>query len=643
MRNTNNNIAGANVLGNNYFLVSTITYLLLPLTLFLLTNCVETSSGGDINGPGTVTPTNNEVTLEIFYPVSGDSIRMGANLVQLIASDRDNGPGLGGANLFVDGTFIQTFIAVDGVLPNIIIHTDSLEKKLGWDPASIPNEIVYAIGVYNLDNPPKEATSGDIDSVYIDRRPEAPQNLGITRITNKSFNLYWDDESSNETEFEIWRKDGANAGFLKIRDLPANTISINDFVSSEFITYFYQVRALNGFGASEFSNIVNSAGVEGGGQPTNLVAEALGATRVKLTWTDNSNDELGFIIERTDPQTGEFEEISRVVNNSTEFIDINVLPATPYSYRVASYTSTSISAWSNIASVITFTEDVSPPLNLEATYLFDENAVFIEWIDNTTQEIGTIIERKDGLAGDFEIIGSTLVDVNNFTDSNLVANTLYTYRARHSTVSGFRTDYSNEDTVFVPILPPDAPSNLRISEFVPNQVYGLLWDDNSDDEDGFEIERVESITGNVLRIVVGENVKAYNDTLVDQTKSYTYKIRSFAGNRFSSYSNEVSTSSGTGSLSAPISFQAFQVIGTTNVQLIWDYSGANPLGFVIERQSAAETEFVEIDRVAPSARFYLDGGGLTVGLSYRYRIKAYDATDESDYVELNPPIVIQNP
>jgi hypothetical protein len=619
--------------------------------LFFLSSCVDTANPTS-SGTGTGGNTNDSrVTLDIFYPLSGDTIRMGPNFVQFSAQDRIGGPGLAGANLFVNATLIQTIPAQDGIIPAIVIHTDSLEKKLGWDPASIPKEIYYAISVYNSnagpsdgEDSPNVAFSETIDSVYIDRRPEAPQNLGILRISDKSFNLYWEDVSSNETKFQLWRKDGENRDFILVRDeIPANNTAINDFVTSEFITYFYQVRAVNGYGNSDFSNTVNSKGVEGGGQPTNLFAEALGATKVKLSWTDNSSDEFGFIIERTN-FSGEWEELNRVIANIEEYIDNSVLPATPYSYRVASFTSSSISAWSNIASVTTFTEDVPPPLNLTADFIFEENAVLIEWIDNTNQELSTIIERKEGLAGDYEILHNTgLPDITSFTDSNITTNTLYTYRARYSTASGFNTDYSNEDTAFVPILPPNAPTNLRISEFAPNLIYGLLWDDNSNDEDGFEIERIESITGAIKRIILSENVKAYNDTLTDPTKTYTYRVRSFAGNRFSAYSNEVGTSSGTGNLASPTNFQAFQVLGSTNVQIIWDYAGSNPLGFVIERISAAEIEYQEITRVAPDARFYLDDSGLIVGLSYIYRIKAYDATDESPYTELNPPIVIQNP
>src|SRR5688572_17477851 len=68
--------------------------------------------------------------------------------------------------------------------------------------------------------------------------------------------------------------------------------------------------------------------------PTNLTA-VLAGTAVTLTWTDNSNDESGFIIER---KTGSanYLRLDTVGANTTTYSD-NVALFNMYVYRVSAY------------------------------------------------------------------------------------------------------------------------------------------------------------------------------------------------------------------------------------------------------------------------------------------------------------------
>lgn len=608
-----------------------ILFSFLKIFLFItpftfLTNCVETVT--DTGGGGTTT---GQITVEINYPVSGDSIRMGKNVIVYNAYDAPGGSGLSAIELFVNGLSIDVFaVTNDASNPEVFIHTDTLEKRLSIDPYQFPSKISYWITVYNKTGAYK--ASQVYDNVFVDRRPEKPENISLTRLTETSFTLVWDDAASNEDNYEIWRKDGTNAGFLKIATLPANNFSKTDFVTSSFIVYEYKVRATNRYGAGEFSSIVNSTGIPGGNTPSNLQAQALGATVVQLTWTDNSVDELGFKIQRTDPLTGEFKQIAITASNVTEYFDQGLTAATPYTYRVASFTSSSQSAWSNEAKVTTFTIDIPAPSNLKATFKRNERYVLVTWNDNTNLENGTIVERKDGLTNDYEEIGLSSTDQPSFIDLNIEPDKIYYYRARHTTTEGFRTPYSNEDTAYVPFLPPAAPTDLKINEFVPNQVYGLSWKDNADDEEGYEMQRREGTFGPTKSYFFPANTIAYNDTIPDPSKAYFYKIRAYKGDLYSSFSNEVSTSGTTGGISKPLNLQTTQVQGQIAVQLIWNDTSTEELGFVIERKLIDESTYTEIDRVAPNSQFYVDDGpGLFVGNTYNYRIKAYGSQVESDY------------
>ncbi|MBN1299706.1 MAG: fibronectin type III domain-containing protein [Melioribacteraceae bacterium] len=629
--------------------VSYLRILLLPLLLFLFVRCVESVSSEPQTGSVTVSGTPS---VSILYPALGDSIKMGKNVIQYQASDVIGGTGLYAVSVFLgitgrDPIEFQNFpVTEDGENPEVYIHTDSIESKFDLVPGSFPSRVKYWLTIYSGTRNVAPKASKIQDSVYVDRRPEAPQDVVLIRNSSTSFTIFWTDVASNETEYELWRKDGENGGYIKLNhDIPADNISVFDFVNSSFITYYYRVRARNQYGVSSFSNEVSSALVAGGNQPTNLRAEALGASKVKLTWVDNSADELGFKIERTNPLTGVYEQITGVTSNTQEFIDGNLTPGTTYKYRVASFTSKAQSAWSNEATVTTYTMDVAPPFDLQANFIREENYVLITWVDPTTEEKGAFIERKTGLTGDFLEIGQVDVDNTQFIDESVTPNTLYSYRARYVTSIGFRTEYSNTDTVFVPIAGPKSPSDLTIQKFTDlsgNVLYGLRWSDNADDEDGYEIERSDNGTIYTYYDEVGQNGFAYNDNPVTPPV-YWYRVRGFRlvdGIRiYSKYSNVVNTD-GSGSnlpkpnISLTQTYSGGGYIQQTKVS--WTYSHADALGFIVERKLSTESVFQEMEVIGVNEyvslnNYVYEDNTVIYGATYVYRLKAYSSTEVSAY------------
>jgi hypothetical protein len=78
-----------------------------------------------------------------------------------------------------------------------------------------------------------------------------PGDLAIT--------LYWSDNSSDETWFEIERCIGTGCTDFTLhatRDFNIN--SLNDVGLAEVTSYSYRVRAVNAFGASEYSNVASA-------------------------------------------------------------------------------------------------------------------------------------------------------------------------------------------------------------------------------------------------------------------------------------------------------------------------------------------------------------------------------------------------
>ena len=91
--------------------------------------------------------------------------------------------------------------------------------------------------------------------------------------------------------------------------------------------------------------------------PSNLTAEAIGSSQIRLTWQDNSTNETGFGIQR---RTGgaSWSLLVWVVRSQTTFIDAGLLPASTYSYRMFAFGDDSaFSAFSNTATATTLYSD----------------------------------------------------------------------------------------------------------------------------------------------------------------------------------------------------------------------------------------------------------------------------------------------
>jgi hypothetical protein len=72
--------------------------------------------------------------------------------------------------------------------------------------------------------------------------------------------------------------------------------------------------------------------------PTALNGQAISDTEIKLYWTDNSDNETGFKIQRK-TGTGTYSDIATLASNSTNYTDKVLKPKTNYQYRIYAYNS----------------------------------------------------------------------------------------------------------------------------------------------------------------------------------------------------------------------------------------------------------------------------------------------------------------
>ena len=228
--------------------------------------------------------------------------------------------------------------------------TDGLNVTSPSNPNLAPPGY-YMLFILNGNSVPSVAQIIRIDAATV-AAPAAPSSLTATAASGSQINLTWMDNSNNETSFTIERCQGTNCtNFAQIAQVGANTASYSNTGLSGSTTYSYRVRAFNSGGDSAYSNTASATTLQSPPTaPSNLTAAAASSSQINLTWTDNSNDEASFTIERCQgTNCTNFVQIAQVGTNTASYSNTGLAANTFYNYRVRASNSIGNSAYSNIA------------------------------------------------------------------------------------------------------------------------------------------------------------------------------------------------------------------------------------------------------------------------------------------------------
>ncbi len=306
--------------------------------------------------------------------------------------------------------------------------------------------------------------------------------------------------------------------------------------------------------------------------PTGLVAQTTGTDSIHLEWTDNSDNEQGFRIERT-PTGGNFNMIRELPAESGEFDDTGLTPGTEYQYRVLAFNTTGVSDYSNVAASTT----EYPPLTdvYEAEYALLAGPVvddliagytgtgyidflaaageFVEWqvltpvaghyqlafryaLGNGDRPLQFIVNGQVVAAGlNFPGTGSWSNWETVETSADFISGT-NTVRLVGIGYSGANIDHLQITGGSIP-MPPAAPGSLTALADGPDRI-SLAWQDNANNEEGFILHRRSGSDDFQVIAVIGQNVENYNDLELSYATSYTYRIRAFNAHGGSAFSNE---------------------------------------------------------------------------------------------------------
>ena len=142
--------------------------------------------------------------------------------------------------------------------------------------------------------------------------PAAPSGLTATALSTTQIRINWTDNANNETGFQIDRSPNGTSGWTQIATVGNNIVTYTNTGLTTGTAYYYRVRATNAGGTSADSNVATATTlVTLPTAPSGLTATALSATEIRLNWTDASNNETGFQIDRSPNGTSGWTQSAR--------------------------------------------------------------------------------------------------------------------------------------------------------------------------------------------------------------------------------------------------------------------------------------------------------------------------------------------
>jgi hypothetical protein len=219
-----------------------------------------------------------------------------------------------------------------------------------------------------------------------------PSNASAVGTSETRIDLTWQDNSTAETGFEVYRSPtGVPGTFARIVTTGANVVSYSNQGLMPLTQYCYQVRAVKVRALTRYSAFSNSACATTPPPPPDPVYSAsvalIDSMSVMLTWIDPTWYEDGFRIYRSIDGGVTWNLAATAGVNQSSWAGQDPLAEHPVCYRVVTFNVRGDAPPSNMAC----TTPPAQPTNLTVTAL-DSVTYQLVWNDNSAVEDGYDVE-----------------------------------------------------------------------------------------------------------------------------------------------------------------------------------------------------------------------------------------------------------
>ena len=403
----------------------------------------------------------------------------------------------------------------------------------------------------------------------------APSGTNATAVSWSQINVGWQDNSSNETGFEVHRSTtGPSGAFALLSSTGANVTSYSNGGLSGSTQYCYTVRAFRTTGGKTSYSAFSSAACA-----TTLVSPLPAAPSaahaapyqgqwITVTWTDNSTNETGFRIERAGTSTGPWTSVVTTPANVTTFNDVQYFAREQAEcYRTFAVNSYGDSPASNVFC----TAVPMMPINLAASPPGDGSVQLI-WTDNSAFEDGYQVRRVT--SGPGTVLATLPANATSYRDPAPAPDSTYWYCV-FPTRDGGTGDGACLQVVLA-TAPPATPSNLGVQPTSSSSV-AASWTDQSTNEAGFRVERsTDGGASWVTAVTAGIDESSVTDQPLAAEQQVCYRVIAFNNMGDSPPSNTACTTPPAGPTDLTVA-----AVDAITVDLAWTDNSAVEDGYEV--------------------------------------------------------------
>jgi hypothetical protein len=246
---------------------------------------------------------------------------------------------------------------------------------------------------------PTIPAEGSLAAIASGRDVAAPSNASAAAKSETQIDVSWQDNSGNETKFEVHRSVNGETGTFDLRaTLGVDVGAFSDQSLQVGTQYCYKIRAVRVSGLkvsySEFSNAACATTLTPPPPPppppppapsaaSGAIASPLSSSDVHVIWLDNSTSEDGFRIERSTDGGANWSSAGTLPRDTYSFDDSGLQSEQQACYRVVAFNAGGDAAPSNTACTI----PPAAPTNFVGTLVDAESGTLnLTWNDNSAVE-----------------------------------------------------------------------------------------------------------------------------------------------------------------------------------------------------------------------------------------------------------------
>lgn len=448
----------------------------------------------------------------------------------------------------------------------------------------------------------------------------APDQLLVIANEDDLVNLTWRNNATDSSYNSILERSIDGTSWTTLVTLASSISSYDDTAVSCGTNYHYRLRAQSlSLVNSPYSNTaITLTNLCAPSSPTNPI---LSQNIVSLAWTDNSSQETGFRLERSNAGANTWQLLANMPSDTGSYNDLAVLCGRSYDYRLRAENGNDADAsdWLQWFGINPGNCLVSTPDNLTVQGLSSES-LEIHW-NAVSDATSYYLEFWDGSSW----IPLTTVNTPNTSSvqSELLCGQSYSYRIRaYRNTDGQYSEYSDTASGAPLLCSPTLVNAQALSEAST----ALSWVNNAPDSDAVEIQRSDDGINWANVTFVSTPNGSYQDELLACNTSYEYRVRArrSSDDNVSAYvsSNTVSTSAC--QMLAPTNL-SLVISSASSIDLSWQDQSIDEDLYHIER-STDGVNWSEVASAPANSTSYTDTG-LGCEIIYHYRVRAERSAD----------------